>query len=167
MGERHRHCPTCTCATGGVIRWRPVVIILLCVAAWDVCGLTLGDAVYQSRSYDVLRSIAGSFSFAGYTPGMRLYAIGLGIIGACLTYALLAQRRRNGSMSRLLSFALSSLAAWWVCWCAGIALAFARSGEVYAWGSLGKLLGIAAIAVVAARVPPPPSPQPSPPTGGG
>lgn len=137
------------------MRWRPVVAVLLFVAAWDVIGLLCGDALYLSPSYDVLRQAAGVFSFAGHTPGMRLYGAGLAVIGAGLTYALLLQRRRNGSMSSVLSFALSGLAAWWVAWCFGITMAFIRTGEVYAWGSLGKLLGISAIAVLAARVPPP------------
>jgi hypothetical protein len=152
--SRPHTCPTCTCASGGVIRWRPVVIVLIFVAAWDVLGLMFGDALYLSPSYDVLREIADAFSFAGRTPGMRLYGFGLAIIGAFLTYAFLAQRRRNGSMSRMLSFTLSSLAAWWVAWCFGIVLAFLDSQQVHAWGSLGKLLGISAIAVLAARVPP-------------
>lgn len=159
----HQHCRTCTCATGGVIRWRPVVIILLFVAGWDVCGLLVGDGLYLSPSYDVLREVAALISVAGYVPGMRLYGAGLAVIGAALTYGLLAQRRRAGSMSRMLSFTLSCLAAWWVVWCSGIALAFLENGQVHAWGSLGKLLGISAIAIIAARVPPPASGQPAPP----
>lgn len=138
-----------------MISWRPVVIVLLFVAAWDVIGLAFGDSLYLSPSYDVLREVAGSFSFAGHTPGMRFYALGLAIISAALTYAMLAQRRRRGAMTRLLSFALSGLAAWWVAWCLGIAMAFIRAEQVNAWGGLGKLLGISAIAVLAARVPPP------------
>jgi hypothetical protein len=160
--ERTHQCPTCTCGTGGVIRWRPVVMVLIFVAGWDVVGLMFGDALYLSPSYDVLREIASAFSFAGHTPGMRLYGFGLAVIGACLTYAFLAQRRRNGSVSRLLSFTLSSLASWWVAWCFGIVLAFLDTDQVHAWGSLGKLLGISAIAVLAARVPPPPLKRPAP-----
>ncbi len=168
MEDPRRHaCPTCTCASGGVIRWRPVVVILLCVAAWDVCGLMFGDMVYQSASYNVLRGIADTVEIGGHSPGMRLYGVGLAIIGACLTYALLAQRRRDGTTSRILSFTLSCLAAWWVAWCFGIAMAYIKSGEVYAWGGLGKLIGISAIAVIAARVPPPALRSATASTGGG
>lgn len=158
---RHRpHCRTCTCATGGVIRWRPIVVVLVLVAVWDTVGLMFGDVFYQSRSYDVLREFAEMFSFAGHTPGMRIYAYGLAALVVPLTWALLTQRRRNGRTSRMLAFTLSGLAGWWAAWLAAIALTYIEQGTVYAWGSLGKLAGISAVAIIAARVPPPPSPTP-------
>jgi hypothetical protein len=157
---RAPHCPTCSCATGGAIPWRPVVAVLLFVAAWDTIGLLVGDRFYASPSYDVLRDIGTGVSFLGWSPGIRLYGILLLVAATVLTWLLLAQRRRDGSLSRLLSFALSSLAAYWVTWCAGITASFLYHGQIYAWGSLGKLLGVAAIAVIAAKVPPP---RPCPP----
>lgn len=152
----HAQCPTCSCATGGVIRWRPVVAILLGVAAWDVVGLAVGDRLYASPGYDALRGFAQVFHIGVFAPGMRLYAVGLVVLVVPLTYALLAQQRRNGTTSRLLSFTLSGLAGWWAAWCVGIAMSYLEHGQVYAWGGLGKLLGVSAVAILAARVPPPP-----------
>lgn len=163
---RAPHCPTCSCATGGAIRWRPVVGVLLFVAAWDMIGLLVGDRFYSSPSYDVLRDIGSAVELAGWSPGIRLYGITLMVAGAVLTWAMLANRRRNGTVSRLLSFALSSLASYWVMWCVGIGVSFFQNGQIYAWGSLGKLLGVAAIAVLAARVPPPQHDPPTRPAGG-
>lgn len=140
-----------------MIRWRPIVVVLVAVALWDTIGLMFGDLFYRSRSYDVLRDFAELFTFGGHVPGMRIYAYGLAALLVPLVYALLTQRRRNGRTSRLLAITLSGLAGWWAAWLAAIALAYVEQGTVYAWGSLGKLAGISAVAILAARVPPPPT----------
>jgi hypothetical protein len=129
-------------------------VVLVLVAAWDVIGLMFGDRLYASPSYDLLRSMAQQVQVAGFVPGMRIYGAGLAVIGAVLTWTLLRQKV-SGEVSWRLRLALSGLAAWWASWCVGIALSFFANGEVHAWGALGKLLGIAAVAVIAARVPPP------------
>lgn len=149
------HCTTCTCGTGGVIRWRPVVAVLLFMSGWDTIGLLLGERVYASPSYDVLRDAVAGVTFAGVTLGLRVYGITLLIITGVVTWALLAQRYQHGRMSRSLRLGLSCLAAYWVSWCFGIVMTYLLHAQVYAWGAIGKLVGIAAIAVLAARVPPP------------
>lgn len=148
------HSAACTCARGG-IRWRAIVSLLLFVTAWDTLGLLIGERFYASPSYEVLRDVADLVTIGGHTLGMRLYGVLLGAIGAGVTWALMAQRRRDGRTSRLLSLGLSMLAAWWVMWTFGIVAAFIANGEIYAWGGIGKLLAISRLAIIVARVPPP------------
>jgi hypothetical protein len=149
------HCTTCSCDRGGVIRWRPIVAALLFMSAWDTVGLLIGERMYASPGYDLLRDLADDVSVAGITLGVRVYGLLLLAITGLVTWALLAHRYRNGRMSKPLRLGLSALAAYWVSWCAGLALTFVAHGQIYAWGAIGKLVGIAAIAVLAARVPPP------------
>lgn len=151
-----RHCTTCSCRSGGVLRWRPVVAVLLFMACWDTAGLLVGgEGFYTSPSYEVLRDVAGDVSVGGMTLGFRVYGVALLLITGVVAWTLLAQRHRGGTVSKSLRFGLSCMAAYWVAWCFGVCMAFVVHGEIYAWGSIGKLVGTAAIAVLAARVPPP------------
>lgn len=143
-----RHCGTCSCDSGGVIRWRPVVAVLLLMACWDTVALLTGATSFTLRpGHDVLRDAVALRSIVG---GLVLLAISATAAGA-----LMAQRHRGGRVSHVLRLGLSCLAAYWVTWCFGVCLAFVAYGESHAWGAVGRLVGTAAIAVLAARVPPP------------
>jgi hypothetical protein len=156
------HCTTCSCGRGGVIRWRPIVAVLIFMSGWDTIGLLVGERMYTGPSYDLLREFTDEVSVAGITLGVRVYGLLLLAITGLVTWALLAHRYRHGRMSGPLRLGLSALAAYWVSWCAGLTLTFIAHGQIYAWGAIGKLVGIAAIAVLAARVPPPtPAPDSS------
>ncbi|WP_092550861.1 hypothetical protein [Actinoplanes derwentensis] len=138
-----------------MIRWRPIVAVLLFMSGWDTVGLLIGEQMFAGPSYDLLRDLVDEVTVAGITLGVRVYGLLLLAITGLVTWALLAHRYRHGSMSRPLRLGLSALAAYWVSWCAGLAMTFIAHGQIYAWGAIGKLVGIAAIAVLAARVPPP------------
>lgn len=147
MPRAHPCCDHPCCQQAGV-PWRPLVYILTGIAAWDAIGLLGGDRFYASPSYDWLRAVAPPWL------GMRAYALLVAPLFLGLALSLYRWERR-GRGTRALAWMLSSAAAWWVCWTIGIGLSFAGSGQIYAWGSLGKLIGVAAIAYVTARVPPP------------
>jgi len=150
------HCATCSCTSGGMIRWRPVVAVLIFMAAWDTAGLLVGgDNFYISPSYDFLRDLVDDITVGGLTLGVRVYGITLLVITAAVTWSLLASRYRDGRVSMSLRLGLSCMAAYWVAWCFGVCMTFVLHGQIYAWGSIGKLVGTAAITVLAARVPPP------------
>jgi hypothetical protein len=154
--EESDHCATCSCRRGGTLSWRPVVTILLLMSIWDTVGLLFGgNSFYGSPSYSVLRDIGNQVRLGGDPLGVRVYGITLMVISGVVAWALLAQRHHDGRVSKALRLALSALAAYWVAWCFGVLMSFVTSGEVHAWGAIGKLAGIAAIAVLAARVPPP------------
>jgi hypothetical protein len=139
-----------------VIRWRPVVAVLIFMAAWDTIGLLGGgEAVYASPSYDVIRTLTKDISVGGHTVGVRAYGMTLLVITGVVAWTLLASRYHDGRVSKSLRLGLSALAAYWVAWCFGVCMTFVLHGQIYAWGSVSKLVGTAAIAVLAARVPPP------------
>lgn len=156
--RKHDGCPTCSCTTGGVVPWRPIVLVLFALALWDLVGFAVGDTFFTSPAYGELRAVADSVTIGGYQLGMRLYAVAFGCIVAPLTYALLTYRRTKGRTNRLLAVTLSALAGWWAAWCAGIVAAFIVDGVVYAWGNIGTRLALSAIAIIVARTPPPPAP---------
>lgn len=122
-----------------------VAAILLFAVGWDTAGLLVGgDGVYQSHSYDVLRTI---------NPwGMRGYGPPLAALGAVTAYAYGTHAGMYGY--RLLRVCLSLLAGWYVLWAVGIAGAWIIAGSILAWGNLGKLLLTAAVCVICARTVP-------------
>ncbi|MGK5677529.1 hypothetical protein [Actinoplanes sp. URMC 104] len=125
------------------------------MSGWDTIGLLFGERVYMSPSYDVLREVASGFKIGGFSIGIRVYGGILLVITSVVAWALLHQRYRDGRMTRRLRLGLSALAGYWVAWCFGVVMTFVVNAQVYSWGAIGKLVGIAAIAVLAARVPPP------------
>lgn len=125
------------------ISWQLVVVGLLAVAAWDVLGLLIGDGVYQSPSYDVLRSPVG---------GMRSWGVALALlcVGALVELRLFTA----GGSGRRLRWVLAGLSVWWLVWAAGIVLAWVYHRQIYAWGALPKLVLLSVLAMACARAVP-------------
>lgn len=127
------------------VTWRLLVLtILTFFAGWDAVGLLIGDVVYASPSFDVLRHL---------TPwGMRVYGPALLALTALTLYAL---GRYNGGDGlhgyKLLRICLSLLAAWYVLWAVGQLGAWWLHWQILAWGGPGKLFGIAVVLLILAR----------------
>lgn len=125
------------------ISWQLVVVGLLVVAAWDVLGLLVGDTVYRSPSYDVLRLPVG-----GIRPwGAALALLCLGVVVELRLFTL-------GGPGQRLRWALAGLSVWWLVWAAGIALSWAYHQQIYAWGALPKLILLSVLAMACARAVP-------------
>lgn len=130
------------------VSWRLLVLTMLTlVAGWDAVGLLIGDAVYASPSYDVLRAL---------TPwGMRAYGPALMALLGLTVYALGRYSAGTGLRGyMLLRVCLSALAAWYWLWAAGIIGAWWVHGSILAWGAPGKLAAISVVLLILARTTP-------------
>lgn len=127
--------------------WRLFLLATVALApAWDALGLLVGDSVYVSPSYDVLRHL---------TPwGMRAYGPTLTLLVALTVYAYGRHSGDDGVRGyRLLRSCLSMLAAWYALWTVGIVGAFWTHGQILTW-DVGKLLLVAVFFVILARTTP-------------
>lgn len=130
------------------VSWRLLVLTMLTlVAGWDAIGLLIGDAVYASPSFDVLRAL---------TPwGMRAYGPGLLVLLGLTVYALGRHSGGNGLRGYvLLRVCLAVLAAWYCLWAVGIVGAWWVHWSILAWGAPGKLAAISVVLLILARTTP-------------
>jgi len=124
-----------------VISWRATVALLIGVAGWDAAGLLIGDSVYRSHSYDVLR---------GLPPGgMRGWGVALAALFIVLAASLWwhTYTGRTGPVR----WALTGLTVWWAAWTAGLLSAWLIHRTIYAWSLPPKVATCAVLAYLAAR----------------
>lgn len=100
-----------------VVSWYTLVWLLVIFSTVDAVGLLIGDQVYGSRSYDVLRT---------YPGGIR--TLGLLLIGVVLL--LVHGLGRGGAWARA---GLLSLLCWYLVWTGGLIAAWMVAGQVLAW----------------------------------
>lgn len=124
--------------------WRLILLSTLILApAWDAAGLLVGDMVYGSPSYDVLRSLT-PWGMRGYGPALALLA--------GLTLFALGRHSAGGGLRgyKLLRTCLSLLAAWYALWATGLVGAWWVHWEILSWG-VGKVGLVSVIFMILAR----------------
>lgn len=127
--------------------WRLLVLFTLALApGWDALGLLVGDTVYGSPSYDVLRHM---------TPwGMRAYGPALVVLTVTTVYAYGRYSAGDGLRGyKLLRVCLSLLAAWYVLWTIGLVGSWVVHHQILSWG-VGKVaLPAVTLFILARRTP--------------
>ena len=127
------------------IPWRTVVVIVLAKAAWDTAGMLIGDAAYDSRAYDVLRSLPP-------VGGMRAR----GVVFAALTIGAFwaARHAARYGRDRPLRLCLTGLAVWYAAWAAGLFSSWMVHERILGWSAPASVLVVAVLAALAARATP-------------
>jgi hypothetical protein len=131
----------------GYYAWRGLTLALIVlVVGWDGVSLTFfPDVGYRSSAYTLLRHV-NPWGMAGYGPPLLALAL----------LALYAYGRHRGGAGRsyiLLRVTLSTVAVWYTGWTAGIVGSWLLVGQISSLG-VGKLLFIAVVCVVLARLTP-------------
>lgn len=131
----------------GWYAWRALTAALIVlVVGWDAVSLTFfPDVGFTSSSYTLLRSVSPWGMFGYGPPLMTLFVV-----------ALYAYGRHHGGTGRsyvLLRLTLGAIAVWYTGWTAGIVGSWFLVGQISSLG-VGKLLFIAVVCVVLARLTP-------------
>lgn len=124
-------------------RWLTAALLVL-VVGWDGATLTMFPSAYSSDAYALLR--LAPWGMATYGPPLLALFLVTG-------YAYSRHRGGTGRTYIVLRICLGTVAVWYAGWTAAIVGAWITTGRVSSLG-VGKLLFIAVVCVVLARLTP-------------
>lgn len=129
----------------GYYSWRVLTAALIVlVVGWDGITLTLFPEAFTSDSYALLRR--APWGMATYGPPLLTLFLITG-------YAYSRHRGGTGASYVLLRLCLGVVAVWYTAWTAAIVGAWITTGRISSLG-VGKLLFLAVVCVVLARLTP-------------